>query len=320
MTIQAGQIIEDGGVKWRVRDLKSGGGVGTGTIMPFLATQVQPGWLACDTGALVSRATYPDLWAWVQTNAPLITEAEWQAQAAAQSSVGYYSSGDGSTTFRLPRLLDYPRGGLAADVGKWQGDAIRNITGYFPCDNAQGAYVGGAFSVPSHSYGPGYPEATTGEVGYKVSFDASSQVPTADENRPKTIKFLYCVKAFDAITDQGLIDITELANEMVGKVNQVDYVADHVHNLAANGYQKLPSGLILQWGYAKSTTVSEITTVVLPVAFPTAFFSVTVSQNYNHAGQPQANPYVSIIDNSSFKANMEASVANVGFYYMAAGC
>lgn len=223
-----GQEITDGTVKWRVRDIKSGGGVTIGTITPRLALHPEPGELACDTGALVSRATYPDLWAWVQANAPLVTEEVWQAQAAVQNSVGCYSSGDGSTTFRLPRILDYSRGGHAENVGQWQGDAIRNITGnmtFYEMIN----YIpsGGAFNAANT---PGANNGrTSGNTGGSVyiTFDASRIVPVADENRPKTIKFLYCVKAFDAVTNPGLLDIGVLAADVTAlsgaKLNKSDY-------------------------------------------------------------------------------------------------
>lgn len=227
--------------------------VSIGTIMPFLATKAQPGWLALDTGALVSRATYPDLWAWVQANAPLITEAAWQAQAAVQTSVGCYSSGDGSTTFRLPRLLDYLRGGLAADVGRWQEDAIRNITGSII--NSSGTFggilshasasrtVSGAFAAINKSYGA-HGDVSNGS--FDITFDASKVVPTADENRPKTIRFLYCVKAFDAPTNQGLIDITQLANEIAGITNTLSTMIPKVSiltgTISSGGTIPLPSG------------------------------------------------------------------------------
>lgn len=57
-------------------------------------------------GGEYSRTTYKDLWAWVQTQAGyLLTEEEWQAKASANDgNVPYYSSGDGSTTFRVPSL------------------------------------------------------------------------------------------------------------------------------------------------------------------------------------------------------------------------
>ena len=45
---------------------------------------------------------------------------------------------------------------------------------------------------------------------------------------------------------------------------------------AASGYQKLPGGLILQWGQATTSASADIT-VVFPVAFPTGVFSITAA-------------------------------------------
>lgn len=302
-----GSTAVDGSVTWVVRDLRQGTSIGKvpalvdvgggkaglpavsgklltdisgmpiGSVVPFLANKAQPGWLACDTGALVSRATYPELWTWVQANAPLISETDWQTQAAAQSSVGAYSTGDGSTTFRLPRILDYVRGGLIADVGKWQGDAIRNITGSIT--TAGGGFITAATGTfaTSNAYNPQSFAPGSGSAYRDFSFDASRLVATADENRPKTVKMLYCVKAFDATTNQGLIDITALANGMAAKVNVVEYVADHAKSLTANGYQKLPSGLIIQWGTTAAITSDGRTMVTFPIAFPTACLSAVAN-------------------------------------------
>lgn len=256
--------------------LKKAGGVPIGTITARLSKKPEAGELALDTGALVSRATYPDLWAWVQANAPLLSEADWQAQAAAQTSVGAYSTGDGNTTFRLPRLLDYFRGGKASDVGTWQGDAIRNITGSHTVRTSGGAFATGVFV----SAGTGSGAADSGSNMDTVKFDASRVVPTADENRPKTIKVLYCVKAFDAETNPGLIDITALANEMAGKVDKTTYAADFAKGINSNGYQKLPSGLIIQWG--RVSVGADASNVTFPLAFPSNCFSL-VSDRYGLA-------------------------------------
>lgn len=249
-----GQTVTDGTVTWVVRDIRAGEQVGS--IKACLSNTPPPGWLALDTGAMVSRATYPQLWAWVQANAPLITEAEWQAQAAVQSSVGYYSTGDGSTTFRLPRMLDFVSG---ADVGRpagvWRPDATKaHKHGLY--DNSGGITGGGAvrraYSNPADD-----PTATI-LVGYTGS--------TGDvETRPKSISMLYCVKAFDAVTNPGLINITALANELKDKVNYTDFTSwgDDV-----NGGCKYPDGRIEQWGRA-STNSSGTTAIVFPVPFPT---------------------------------------------------
>ena len=48
-------------------------------------------------------------------------------------------------------------------------------------------------------------------------------------------------------------------------------------NTAANGYQKLPGGLIIQWGASnfRGTTGQSGELITLPIAFPNAFFRIT---------------------------------------------
>jgi hypothetical protein len=50
----------------------------------------------------------------------------------------------------------------------------------------------------------------------------------------------------------------------------------HTQGLAANGWQRLPSGLILQWGQA-TTSASGPQTVTFPVVFPAACLTAIVS-------------------------------------------
>lgn len=305
-----GAEIADNTAAWRVKNMISGSGVSIGTVMPHLATTAPAGWLALDTGALVSRTTYAELWTWVQAKAPLISESAWQAQAATQSSVGAYSSGDGSTTFRLPRIVDYVRGGLTADVGTWQGDAIRNITGTI----GGNLTPTGAFSIKNVNASLG-----TGSSGNNYTFDASTQVPTAEENRPKTIKMLYCVKAFDAFTNQGLIDITALANEMAGKVNSSDFTGVN-QSKTANGWQKLHGGLILQWGIVPSIAANTNQAITFPIVFPNACFSPIVGSTglTGLANGPTAKLY-SYNATQIVIQNMEDS-AVTNFSWFAIGC
>lgn len=60
-------------------------------------------------------------------------------------------------------------------------------------------------------------------------------------------------------------------------------------SLAANGYQKLPSGLIIQWGISGSVAAGGVVNVTLPITFPNAVLSVTgtpvgASVNSNSGG------------------------------------
>lgn len=92
-----------------------------GRVNIFLQPTAPPGWLPM-SGLLLSRTVYPVLWAHVQT-VGAVTEAAWTA-----GQWGWFSAGDGSTTFRIPdframvlRGLDDGRGvDLARLIGSYQ--------------------------------------------------------------------------------------------------------------------------------------------------------------------------------------------------------
>jgi len=83
-------------------------------------------------------------------------------------------------------------GGNSDALGVVQGDAIRNITGTF----SPGGFIGGLTGVFSNNGGPAYTSNSgLASDSRLIEFDASTQVPTASENRPRNIAFLYIVKA-----------------------------------------------------------------------------------------------------------------------------
>ncbi|EGJ50261.1 gp53-like domain-containing protein [Desulfocurvibacter africanus] len=258
----------------------TGSGLPVGTVLWVPGTTPPPGMLAINDGASVSRASWPQLWEYAQTCGLLITEAEWQAQAAAQSSVGYFSDGDGATTFRLPRLRDYLRGADPSNgraVGAWQSDAIRNITGTFGAGGDVGfsgsTPVGGAFKISNtaRTNAPSPFSASSRDI----AIDASLVVPTADENRPKSINWLPCIQAASVPVNAGTVDMLALASEVAGLEGSKVAFSDFTQSLTGNGWVKLPNGLILQWGIFTSNAGGN--TVSFPIAFPNAVFRCVVT-------------------------------------------
>ena len=88
----------------------------TGAVIHFAANAAPAGYLKAN-GALVSRSTYADLWAFAQASGMLVTDAAWLAGAS-----GSFSSGNGSSTVRLPDLRgEFIRGwadGRSVDTGR----------------------------------------------------------------------------------------------------------------------------------------------------------------------------------------------------------
>ena len=176
-------------------------------------------------GQIVSRSVYKDLWDFVQKHPSLLlTEEQWQAELSANEGVvnNYYSSGDGSTTFRLPKagVIELPVI-TTENINKFSTDTQRNISGQFT-SHQNGSLltdtnVNGAFSWSTNSI------SNLGEIvdeygkNYPIYFDASRSVGTehtGSEVKPKTITKLAVVQAFGRVINTGTLDINDLVNDV----------------------------------------------------------------------------------------------------------
>ncbi|VWD36306.1 phage tail protein [Burkholderia contaminans] len=127
-------------------------------------------------GVLVNRADYPALWTYAQASGTLVSDDEWR-----NGRWGCFSTGDGSTTFRLPELrgefircwddarsIDKDR-----TIGSWQ-DSTNRLHGHGASASEVGDHVHSAWtdaqgwhghgvSDPGHSHGvndPGHSHGT----------------------------------------------------------------------------------------------------------------------------------------------------------------
>ncbi len=198
-----------------------------GTVTWFAGRWPPNGWFVLD-GAQLNRATHPDLWAHVQASGISVSEANWQADPMQR---GRFSRGDEATTFRLPDLVSYESFIRATDpdsgfVGYRQSDAIRNITGAFHAYNDLAAEVAGAFTaIKVDDLGPG----SGGTDTIKYMFDASRIVPTADENRPKSTRYIPIIKAYNTVTNQAQVEMGQVVQDVAAN-------AAAIGNLQTNAY------------------------------------------------------------------------------------
>lgn len=174
-------------------------GVPVGTVIYFSATSVPAGYLKCD-GSAVGRATYPELYAAIGTT---------------------YGAGDGSTTFNLPDMIGRFAEG-SATPGAVKEAGLPNITGgingHFGSGVASG--TGSMFTAIGGGRWRATPDGTGGEAFFSAFIDASRSSPIYGKSntvQPPALTLLPCIKAFDAAVNPGLIDVTELANEVTTK-------------------------------------------------------------------------------------------------------
>lgn len=207
-------------------------------------TELDPGQLIRN-GQLVSREIYSDLWNFVQSKpSMLLTEEEWQANLTANEGLAcnYYSAGDGSTNFRLPKasviVLPDPN---PENINKYSTDTQRNILGrqvigsissYSPTNGdfvkgTTGAFYGTGRQYISNSVWSNdivgsstyiNPDPTTNVPSgmntgdtflNNINFDASKSIGaehTGNEVKPKTITKLPIVYAFGRIVNAGELD------------------------------------------------------------------------------------------------------------------
>ena len=154
----------------------------SGQIGLFATDYAPTGWLKAN-GAVLSRTVYTNLFAAIGTR---------------------YGAGDGHSTFNLPDLRgEFPRfwdDGRGVDAGRvlgsWQSDAIRNITAQMYLYGQDGSSSQGAFGFRKQGERGLVWSRNDNNAGVVMDFwlDASKVVPTAQENRPRNIALLACIK------------------------------------------------------------------------------------------------------------------------------
>ena len=150
-------------------------------------------------GALLSRLAYADLFNWASENGLVVTEAAWTAGAH-----GKYSSGNGSTTFRLPDLRgEFIRGwddGRGVDSGRGLGTAQGDLTkshNHDYVDSGTAFWMDVVGTAAETIDGVQHGTANAGAVteGGTHSVVAPHTVSSGGvETRPRNVAFLACIK------------------------------------------------------------------------------------------------------------------------------
>lgn len=202
-------------------------------------------------GGLYSRSTYADLWEWVQAqHGYLKTEGEWQGLAAENGgSVPFYSSGDGSSNFRVPALSCWVKGAEGIEeVGSYLeagsldhyhafGYNTANNSGTFIATNASDEYTfkEGTRGWNGSSGGGGFTpvENKKGNFNMITSYSAGME----GDMRPPSIVGLWLVKALAKIDTTGTATTDQIA-ENIEELNRT--ITNNIPSLAT-GIAKMQS-------------------------------------------------------------------------------
>lgn len=147
--------------------------------------------------------------------------------------------------------------------------------------------------------------AASGTVtGNGGSLDAGSETVRGTWTEATTVEAAALTSATDVITARRLASAFNTTGQQ---------------SLAANGYQRLPGGLVLQWGTV-NIAANTITTYTFPVAFASAAYSVTGSgaSEVGNLSAQDNNPAISAISTTGFTLQNPGQAA-ANWWYIAVG-
>ena len=117
------------------------------------------------------------------------------------------------------------------------------------------------------------------------------------------------------------LGLGEAAKRNVGTgANQIPDMGSFTLSVSGTGYQKLPSGLILQWGSINTPSIAQDVVTHFPIAFPNRCLRVLVSQDYTP--DSGAVGYIACAGFSSdpVKFISRAGTPGLGASFLALGC
>lgn len=272
-------------------------------------------------GVAYNRITYSELWNYVQSRPNLvISEEEWQAKYAETNGkfVPYYSSGNGTTTFRTPLLSAYIKGADSVEgVGSYLSAGLPQIELVNKTTiNVQGGTVASkAGKVQINSNGAGmYPAFTgyqnTSDVGFNLQANSTvnaAEIVPSDEIygnsttvQPESMIGIWVIKAFGLVTNNGNTDISNILSGVSETERRVEALENHstgatVVESYRNGtewYRVWSDGWLEQGGthQISVTTLSSITeTINLLKPFSDTNYFVTSSPIMVYTSEPSAD-------------------------------
>lgn len=195
-------------------------------------------------GATYSRALYKDFFDYITTQGWVKTEAEWQEIATRNNGFcPFYSSGDGSTNFRVPRFAPYQQIAIASgNAGTYHQAGIPNITGR--------SDFGGIFSSVSFSgaiatvYNEGDAVAAShyrasDDQRVKLTSNASNSnyiYGRSDTVQPERHEWIMCVVAYGVATNVGAVDIQNVMSAVNAVQASITEVEGKITKFAAPAY------------------------------------------------------------------------------------
>lgn len=117
------------------------------------------------------------------------------------------------------------------------------------------------------------------------------------------------------------LGLGEAAKRNVGTgANQIPDMGSFTLSVSGTGYQKLPSGFILQWGSIGAPDIAQDVVTHFPIAFPNRCLRVLVSQDYTPDSGAVGYIACAGFSPDPVKFISRASTPGLGASFLALGC
>lgn len=220
-----------------------------GTVRPLGFHYLHPyGTVPADSiicnGATYSRALYKDFFDYITTQGWVKTEAEWQEIATRDNGFcPFYSSGDGSTNFRVPRFAPYQQIAIASgNAGTYHQAGIPNITGRSDLGGIYSSisFSGAIATVSNEGDATGATHVNAGgNQKVKLTFNASNSnsiYGRSDTVQPESHEWVMCVVAYGVATNVGAVDIQNVMSAVNAVQASITEVEGKITKFAAPAY------------------------------------------------------------------------------------
>ena len=265
-------------------------------IFSSLSGETPPGAYPLWTGETIAncRTLYPDFWAKavsLQSSGKIRTlaAAAYNTEISTYGETGAFVIDTDAGSIRLPKIVHFVRSiADLASIGTAQNDELRAHTHTTPNGTL---YVRPTVHAPGadgdHWHNQNDGSNVTGSTG-------------GGETRPKNVRAAMYIQVYSAAIPASTAQAAEFVNAVTGKANrnfdnlELSAALSNLGvagSLSPSGYQKLPGGLILQWGYLESGKGTR--EVVFPVKFPARCGSISFATSANVTSYPVADSVVS---------------------------
>lgn len=249
-------------------------------------------------------------------------------------------SGQTVTSGAFPALVTFLGGTTSATLPDLRGEFLRGW------DNGRGVDAARAnLSTQGHlantfgrvRMGSGYTAGINTDV--TIPTDGSYSIPlaydwvshgiqfalTGTETRPRNVSVLYCIKAYESVQNYtsslnfaGIV--SDYSTLLASAAKYSDFNGAN-QSLAVAGFQKLPGGLVMQWGYYAGTLDDLTALVNFPTTFPSVCLNVSVTpEGPQSAGGNYCAAGAVKVSTSQFRINgYGTGQATVGYHWVALG-